>query len=51
MAGRGRGIGVQPPANLSLTPADVVTLKVHPVVIAEKLSPVEEAELVEVVNG
>ena len=49
VAGKGRGVGVQPPEDL--TPADVVTLKMHPVVIGEKLSSVEEADVVEPVRG
>ncbi len=39
VAGKGRGIGVQPPAGLR--PSDAVVLKTHPVVIAEKLEPLE----------
>jgi DNA polymerase-3 subunit alpha len=42
VAGRGRGIGVQPPADF--TPADIATIKMHPVVIAESLCPVESPE-------
>jgi DNA polymerase III alpha subunit len=44
VAGRGRGIGVQPPADF--TPADIATIKMHPVVIAESLRPVESPEAV-----
>jgi DNA polymerase III alpha subunit len=39
VAGKGRGIGVQPPAGLR--PSDAVVLKTHPVVIAEKLEPLD----------
>jgi DNA polymerase III alpha subunit len=41
VAGKGRGIGVQLPAGLR--PSDAVVLKTHPVVIAEKMEPLEYA--------
>ncbi|MDQ6693386.1 MAG: hypothetical protein M3014_03060, partial [Chloroflexota bacterium] len=37
VSGKGRGIGIQPPANLR--PTDVVSMKMHPVVIASEVSP------------
>lgn len=37
VSGKGRGIGVQPPSNL--TPAGSVQLKSHPILIASKLVP------------
>lgn len=39
VAGKGRGIGVQPPAGLR--PSDAVALKMHPVVIVDELSALD----------
>lgn len=38
VSGKGRGIGVQPPPDLLM--ADVVTLKMHPVIVASKIAPI-----------
>jgi hypothetical protein len=35
VAGKGRGIGVQPPSNLR--PTDAVTLRMHPVLIGDEV--------------
>ena len=37
VSGKGRGIGIQPPSDLLM--ADAVTLKMHPVIVASKISP------------
>jgi DNA polymerase III alpha subunit len=39
VTGKGRGIGLQPPADLKLAAADAVILKVHPVLIVSELKP------------
>jgi DNA polymerase III alpha subunit len=39
VTGKGRGIGIQPPSDLLMANADAVSLKMHPVLVAEKISP------------
>jgi DNA polymerase III alpha subunit len=40
VTGKGRGIGIQPPSDLLMADADVVSLKMHPVIVAEKITPI-----------
>jgi DNA polymerase-3 subunit alpha len=39
VTGKGRGIGIQPPVDLR--PTDAVALKMHPVIVAEKITSIE----------
>ena len=41
VSGKGRGVGIQPPPDLLM--ADAVTLKMHPVIVASKISPLERS--------